>query len=198
MTPARERRIVEVPVGRLRESPTNPRRTYGDLSELAESIKRQGILQASVARPVGERLEVVFGHRRLRAAKLAGLRTVPVDVVEMDDRQALEAQLELKPGLDTPELRLMVMALATVLTEAAISRVLQRRGCESVEQLLHAVSRRLSSAQLRGLLFELATSAWLSDAAQLRAARRTLGVDLARIERAVRHERAAEALFRKT
>lgn len=84
--------VRHVPVAKLIESPTNPRRLFGDLSGLADSLKAQGVLQPLVARDMGGELELVFGHRRLRAAKLAGLKTVPVHVREMGDVEVAEAQ----------------------------------------------------------------------------------------------------------
>jgi ParB/RepB/Spo0J family partition protein len=79
---------------RVRESATNPRRTFEDgaLGELAESIRVHGILQPLLIRPTDSGLELVAGARRLRAAKLVGMRTVPVIVQELDDRAALEVQ----------------------------------------------------------------------------------------------------------
>lgn len=85
--------VRQVRLGDLHESPTNPRKLFGDLSEMAESIKAQGILMPLLAREVDGHLELVFGHRRLRASKLAGLKEVPVIVREMDDVEVLEAQI---------------------------------------------------------------------------------------------------------
>jgi ParB/RepB/Spo0J family partition protein len=82
-----------VPLAKLRESPSNPRKTFGDLNELAASMKRHGVLQPLLARKVGDELELIFGHRRYRAAKLAGLKEVPVILREMTDAETLEAQL---------------------------------------------------------------------------------------------------------
>jgi len=100
--PATAATIQLVPVKHLRESPFNPRKTYGAtaLAELAESIKAQGILQPIVARdlPAGQqdiwvRHEIVFGHRRFRAAQLAGLEEVPVVVRPFTNEQAALAQV---------------------------------------------------------------------------------------------------------
>jgi ParB/RepB/Spo0J family partition protein len=85
--------LEQVPLSKLRESPTNPRKLFGDLTELADSLRIQGVLQPLVARIVDGELELVFGHRRFRAAKLAGLKTVPVIVRVMTDVEVLEAQL---------------------------------------------------------------------------------------------------------
>lgn len=85
--------VRQVRIAELKESPTNPRKLFGDLSEMAESIKAQGVLVPLLAREVKGELELVFGHRRLRAAKLAGLKEVPVIVRDMDDVEVLEAQI---------------------------------------------------------------------------------------------------------
>jgi len=84
----------------LVESPSNPRKTWGDLAELVASIREKGVLQPILARPLpGPREkgsathEVVFGHRRLRAARKAGLATIPAIVRSLDDLAALEAQV---------------------------------------------------------------------------------------------------------
>lgn len=73
-----------------------PRKTFDQtaLNELAESIKEHGILQPlAVRRTQNGRYEIVAGERRWRAAKIAGLKTVPVVVLELGDRQAREAAL---------------------------------------------------------------------------------------------------------
>lgn len=85
----------DVPLLQLQESASNPRRRYHRkrLEELAQSFQAQGVLEPLLVRAVEpERFEIVAGSRRFRAAKLAGLETVPVKVVEMTAQQALEAQ----------------------------------------------------------------------------------------------------------
>jgi ParB family transcriptional regulator, chromosome partitioning protein len=87
-----------VSIAILEESPSNPRKRFNEesLKELAESFKSQGILQPLVVREKpGEenKYEVVAGARRLRAAQLAELKTVPVRVVELTDAAAIEAQV---------------------------------------------------------------------------------------------------------
>lgn len=85
--------IRHVPLEDLVESHFNKRRTWGDLKELAASMGGGvGILEPLLARPMGKKLELVFGHRRLRAAKLAKLETAPVMIRELDDDVALEMQ----------------------------------------------------------------------------------------------------------
>lgn len=64
------------------------------LAELAESIKVQGVMQPILARPIGDgRYEIVAGERRWRAARLAGLASVPALVREVPDRHALAIAL---------------------------------------------------------------------------------------------------------
>lgn len=90
--PRAEHRMI--PLTQLKESPLNHRRTWGDMDELTESVRRQGVLQPVLARPMGGKdFELVFGHRRYRAAKLAELLEVPAMVREMTDVEVLEAQV---------------------------------------------------------------------------------------------------------
>lgn len=69
-----------------------PRETFDEetVKQLAESIRQQGILQPLLVRGVQGRYELIAGERRLRAARLAGLREVPVQVRDVGDREALE------------------------------------------------------------------------------------------------------------
>jgi ParB family transcriptional regulator, chromosome partitioning protein len=80
----------------LNESKTNPRRIFEDaaLTELADSIRSQGVLSPLLVRPLSEKsFEIVAGARRFRAAQIAEIPTVPVRIVNLSDAEALEAQL---------------------------------------------------------------------------------------------------------
>lgn len=84
-----------LPVAQLQESSTNPRRRFDarGLEELAASFRTQGVLQPLLVRTIDEDLyEVIAGARRLRAARMAELETVPVRVRELTDAEAIEAQ----------------------------------------------------------------------------------------------------------
>ena len=87
--------LTTIMVGLLDENPANPRKTFDDgkLAELAESIKSVGLLQPIVVRPTRKRYEIVCGHRRVRAAKLAGVFEVPAIVRKLTDREAGYAAL---------------------------------------------------------------------------------------------------------
>src|SRR5215472_4097484 len=84
-----------LPLSRLHESLTNPRRVFDEakLLELAASLKAQGLIQPIVARPNADGFEIVAGARRYRAAQLAELSEIPTRVVSLTDEQALEWQL---------------------------------------------------------------------------------------------------------
>jgi ParB/RepB/Spo0J family partition protein len=93
--------ISMIPIDHISESPFNPRKTFNDatLAELAESIREAGLQQPIKVRPVGAHdagyllYEAVFGHRRLRACRLAGLEDVPAIMEEMTDDQVRVAQI---------------------------------------------------------------------------------------------------------
>lgn len=80
-----------VPLTRIRESPLNPRKDYGDLDGLAASIRGAGkVIQPLLGRPAPDGYyEICAGHRRKRAAELAGLTEVPMVVEERSDQQFL-------------------------------------------------------------------------------------------------------------
>ena len=77
---------------RLVPNKNQPRTQFDDatLIELANSIREKGILQPLLVRPKGKNFEIVAGERRWRAAKIAGLKTVPVVIRELSDRETLE------------------------------------------------------------------------------------------------------------
>jgi ParB/RepB/Spo0J family partition protein len=84
---------VTLPIERIRESTTNPRQRFDDLEELAASIRVHGVLQPILVRPLRKDFELIVGARRLRAARLAGLISVPAQVKPLDDRSAREVQI---------------------------------------------------------------------------------------------------------
>lgn len=96
LAPARRSGLVMLPVEKLYPHPDNPRKDLGDLTELADSIRANGIYQNLTVIPEGGGggyYTVVIGHRRLAAAKLAGLTEVPCVVAEMDRREQLQTML---------------------------------------------------------------------------------------------------------
>jgi ParB family chromosome partitioning protein len=82
---------VEIDVDRIRPNARQPRRTFDDaaLDGLTESIRAAGLVQPIVVRDTGDGFEIVAGERRWRAARAAGLTTIPVIVRQADEREAL-------------------------------------------------------------------------------------------------------------
>lgn len=96
-------KIQMIKISRLKHHPENPRKDLGDLTELAESIKKNGIMQNLTVVYEGDeerhetatgRLLVVIGNRRMEAAKMAGLTEVPCVISDMDRRQQIATMLE--------------------------------------------------------------------------------------------------------
>ena len=84
--------LAHVPVGAIRPNPRQPRRRFrGEaLEDLTASVRVQGVVQPVLVRPLGGGMyELVAGERRWRAARAAGLATVPALVREADERDSL-------------------------------------------------------------------------------------------------------------
>lgn len=73
--------------------PDNPRKQIGDVTDLAASIKANGLLSPLSVVPNGERYRVIAGHRRLAVCKQAGTGAVPCFVLDLDPLQQLEAMV---------------------------------------------------------------------------------------------------------
>lgn len=86
------REIIYKPVEFIIPNSNQPRKNFDveSIEELALSIKEKGVLQPILVRPVGDKYEIVFGERRFRAAMRAGLKEVPVMIITLDDKEALE------------------------------------------------------------------------------------------------------------
>ncbi len=95
LIPGEKEEIKEVEIDSLHPHPFQSRKDFSSqtLQELAESIKRRGILQPIIARPSEEGYQIVAGERRWRAAKEAGLKKVPVIIRQLSDEQVLETSL---------------------------------------------------------------------------------------------------------
>ncbi|MBQ8796153.1 MAG: ParB/RepB/Spo0J family partition protein [Clostridia bacterium] len=81
----KEGNVIRIPVEAIEPHPNNPRKNVGDVSELADSIKQSGLLQNLTVVPHPDksgRYRALIGHRRLAAAKQAGLEFVPCVVME--------------------------------------------------------------------------------------------------------------------
>ena len=98
-------RLVLIPIDHLHPHDRNPRKDLGDLTELADSIKAKGVLQNLTVVPMVEvdpdatiklgddHYVVLIGHRRMAAAKLAGLTELPCVIVHMTEREQVQTML---------------------------------------------------------------------------------------------------------
>lgn len=95
--------IINLPIKQLHPHPQNPRKDVGDVEELAKSIRVNGLMQNLTVIPMDKNKKVspaddfmvLIGHRRLAAAKLAGLTELPCKIVEgLSEREQLSTMLE--------------------------------------------------------------------------------------------------------
>jgi ParB family chromosome partitioning protein len=131
---SRRDELRELPIDLLQPGKYQPRTRMDQdaLAELAASIKAQGVMQPILVRPVaGERHEIIAGERRWRAARIAGLSTVPVLVRDVPDRQALAVSLieniqreDLNPLEEAAGIQRLVQEFG--MTHAAAAEVLGR------------------------------------------------------------------------
>ena len=120
------RQVLELPVEEIRPNPCQPRQLFdpAGLEELAASLRQHGILQPLTVRRCGENWELIAGERRLRAAQLAGLKTVPCLETAADDRHS--ALLALVENLQRRDLHYFEEA-------AAIADYIHASGCTQEE-----------------------------------------------------------------
>lgn len=87
--------VYQLPIGEVRANPLQPRKSFSDqaLQELADSISEHGVVQPVVVTKEIEGYRLVIGERRWRAAKMAGLETIPAIIKEMAGPQILEVAL---------------------------------------------------------------------------------------------------------
>ena len=83
-----------IPINQIEPNPQQPRVEIGDLSELSNSIKQNGILEPLLVKPIGDGTwMIIAGERRWRAANLAGLREVPCIEFDIDEKSIAEIAL---------------------------------------------------------------------------------------------------------
>ena len=88
--------IAQIEIDKIETNPFQPRTDFDEtaLTELSESIKKQGVIQPVTVRKMGyDKYQLISGERRLRASKLAGLKTIPVFIRVANDEQMLEMAL---------------------------------------------------------------------------------------------------------
>lgn len=86
---------IRVPVDQIEVNPKQPRHDFDEqaLNELAQSIKLHDIIQPLTVAKIGDKYRIIAGERRWRAAKIAGIKDVPVYIRQANDQQLLELAL---------------------------------------------------------------------------------------------------------
>jgi len=92
---ATKEEIVDIPIAELRANPYQPRKHFNDetLQELTESIKEHGVFQPIIIKKGIKGYEIIAGERRVRAAKMAGLKVIPAIIRNLNDAQMMEIAL---------------------------------------------------------------------------------------------------------
>jgi ParB family chromosome partitioning protein len=115
LIPGREERgVLEIALDRVERNPNQPRTTFDEeqLGELAASIAVHGILQPIIVRPLADGdYQLIAGERRLRAARLAGLETIPAITRDTDDGET-SLELALIENIQRENLNAIETALA--------------------------------------------------------------------------------------
>lgn len=84
--------VIEIEISKIRPNTEQPRKIFDPtaLNELAESIKLHGVLQPPVVKKENDGYTIIAGERRFRAAQIAGLKTIPVIVKNLDPKTIME------------------------------------------------------------------------------------------------------------
>lgn len=113
--------IQEIALGDLDPNPWNPNRmdevTY---AKLKAYLKVRGFARPLVVRPLGERFQILGGFHRWRAARELGYRTVPCNVMELDDREAKILSINLNELKGEPVQALFARLVADLSTELSV------------------------------------------------------------------------------
>ena len=167
------RRVLYLSVDAIRANPDQPRKYFEPeaLRELAESIRRYGILQPLTVRRTPGGYQLVAGERRMRAARMAGLREVPCLVAQVDEQDA--GMLALIENLQRQDLHYMDEA-AAIAKLIAVYGLSQEQAAERLGKSQSAVANklrllRLSPACVALLREEIAPETAARDLAVMRA-----------------------------
>ncbi len=82
-----------IKIDQLISNPYQPRKDFGNLDELAQSIKEKGVIEPLIVRPYNDKYQIICGERRYRASIIAGLKEVPCIEKELTDKEMLEIAL---------------------------------------------------------------------------------------------------------
>lgn len=172
-----ENKIVYLGVDHIHPHPKNPRKDLGDLSELAASIRMNGVLQNLTVIPAPELGEgeftAIIGHRRHAAAKIAGLTEVPCVITKLDEAEQVQIMVcenvqrsDLSP-YEQAEGFQMMLDLGGSIEDVASKSGFSVQTIKNRTKLLALDKKEFLEAEKRGVsLFQFAEIAALKDAAQ--------------------------------
>lgn len=145
--PLLSHRVLYLPTDALHPNPHQPRRDFDEraLRELSESIRRYGILQPLTVRRTENGYELIAGERRLRAAKLAGLREVPCLLARSSEEES--ALLALIENLQRRDLHYLEEAAAIAQLIAAYG-LSQEQAAEKLGKSQSAIANKLRLLRL--------------------------------------------------
>lgn len=185
----------EVEIDRIEPNRYQPRQQFdaGRLAELAESVRQNGILQPLLVSPRGDGFELVAGERRLRAARLAGLQTVPVFVREVAASESLKLSIlenvqreDLNPMDEARGYRRLIDEFGMTQQELAERLGRSRSAVANALRLLNLpeeMQRRIESGELTsGHARALLGAATLEEQAELAALVRERGLSVRDLE----------------
>lgn len=143
-----EQKVMQIPIEDIIPNRFQPRLAFDEegLKELSESIKQHGIIQPLVLRRLGNKYEIIAGERRFKASTMAGLKTVPAIISDIDDNQS--AEIALVENIQRRNL--------TPIEEAKSYRNLLDRGYMTQEQLAEKMGVSQSSIANKLRLLNLA------------------------------------------
>ena len=154
--------VTSLPIQKVEPNPLQPRKLFDEeeLQTLSESIAQHGIIQPLTVRK-GQNgfYQIIAGERRWRAARMAGLRTVPVVVIDADDRTVME--LALVENLQRQDLNPMeeAMGFKQLMEEYGLT---QEQVAEKVSKSRSAVANALRLLNLSSPIAQLVTDGKLS------------------------------------
>ncbi len=157
-----DREVFELPLSKIEPREAQPRYQFDEeaLIELADSLKTYGMIQPITVREISEGYyQIIAGERRWRASRIAGLETVPVRVIEADERRASE--IALVENLQREDLNPIEEAkgLSRLMKEYGLT---QEEASRSVGKSRSAVANALRLLNLQPLVMEMLEESLIS------------------------------------
>lgn len=151
-----------IDINRIKPNSKQPRKNFdeGKISNLAKSIKDNGIIQPLVLKESGNDYEIIAGERRWRAAKLAGIKSIPAVIMELTDQKVLEVSLieniqreDLNPIEEALAFRRLIKEFS--ITQEEVSKVIgrSRTAITNTMRLLN-LDKRVQQYLIEGVISE--------------------------------------------